>query len=264
MKKYNKILEAVRRGIQLALDDYQNIENNSSISQTNDVINAEDVIQDKLNFYRTWVDLGLPSGTLWGISNIGADCGDYPESWYGDYFAWGELEPKEKYSWETYKHGSDPHQLTKYCTKEAFGASYVFPKTDGLTELQSKDDIATIIFGDNAHIPTEEQIIELIEHTTHTWETNYNNIGLSGTLFKGRNGNTMFIPAAGFYDADSIKVQFNNQYFYCWSSTLNKNQDSFAQIIVGNYLNPVELNYNGKCHFNDRCLGYTIRPVYNR
>ena len=46
-----------------------------------------------------YVDLGLPSGTLWATCNVGADS---PED-YGDYFAWGETESKEVYNWSTYK-----------------------------------------------------------------------------------------------------------------------------------------------------------------
>ena len=46
-----------------------------------------------------YVDLGLPSGTLWATCNVGAS---KPEE-YGDYFAWGETKPKDDYSWETYK-----------------------------------------------------------------------------------------------------------------------------------------------------------------
>ena len=44
-----------------------------------------------------YVDLGLPSGTLWAICNVGAD---KPED-YGDYFAWGETTPKELYDWKS-------------------------------------------------------------------------------------------------------------------------------------------------------------------
>ena len=60
-----------------------------------------------------WVDLGLPSGTLWATCNVGAS---NPEE-YGDYFAWGETEPKDYYDWNTYKWSKDSSDtLTKYCT----------------------------------------------------------------------------------------------------------------------------------------------------
>ena len=74
-----------------------------------------------------YVDLGLPSGTLWATCNVGADT---PEG-YGDYFAWGETEPKEVYSWETYKWcNGDEYSMTKYCTNSQYGYNGF---TDGST-----------------------------------------------------------------------------------------------------------------------------------
>ena len=262
MKLNKQILEAVHKGIQLALDDYQDIEPNSSISKDDDVIDAEDVIQDKIDFWSNWVDLGLPSGTLWATTNIGADCDNYPESWYGDYFAWGEIEPKENYSWDTYKFGEDT-QLTKYCTNERYGANYVIPKTDGLTKLQSKDDIATILFGQHAHIPTANDFVELVSYTTQIWKTNYNNIvGLNGTLFIGKNNKNIFIPAAGGYSDKSLDN--NGKYWYCWSSTLHEDINSYARFLTGDHNKNVELGFDRKCVFNPRCNGYPIRPVYDK
>ena len=58
-----------------------------------------------------YIDLGLPSGTLWATCNVGANS---PEE-YGDYFAWGETTPKTIYDWSTYQYGSSSSTLTKYC-----------------------------------------------------------------------------------------------------------------------------------------------------
>ena len=59
MKRFNKqILEAINKGIQLALDDYQNIETNNSISQNNDVIDNKDIIKQKIELSKVVVDLG--------------------------------------------------------------------------------------------------------------------------------------------------------------------------------------------------------------
>ena len=66
-----------------------------------------------------YVDLGLPSGTLWATTNVGAD---NPED-YGDYFAWGETKPKSDYSWETYKYANGAYnKLTKYNTSSSYGS----------------------------------------------------------------------------------------------------------------------------------------------
>ncbi|MBQ4229304.1 MAG: hypothetical protein II675_05875, partial [Bacteroidaceae bacterium] len=59
-----------------------------------------------------FVDMGLPSGTLWADHNVGAD---NPEE-NGAHYAWGETEPKDEYSWATYKYCNGTYDtLTKYC-----------------------------------------------------------------------------------------------------------------------------------------------------
>ena len=58
-----------------------------------------------------WVDLGLPSGTKWATMNVGAES---PED-YGDYFAWGETQPKATYTLDNYKwYDSETETYTKY------------------------------------------------------------------------------------------------------------------------------------------------------
>ena len=116
MKNYNKILEAINRGIYLALDDYEDNEPNSSLSQHNDVIDSEDVITQKYVLMKEVVDLGLPSGTLWCKYNLDVDPNQLnkTEDWYGKYYAWGELEGnyytegklkgnKHAFNWANYK-----------------------------------------------------------------------------------------------------------------------------------------------------------------
>ena len=80
-----------------------------------------------------WVDLGLPSGTLWATCNVGANA---PEE-FGDYFAWGEIAPKDYYDWNTYKWcDNSGYSLTKYCTDSYYGT------VDNKTELDPEDDAA--------------------------------------------------------------------------------------------------------------------------
>ena len=84
-----------------------------------------------------YVDLGLPDGALWATCNIGANS---PEE-FGDYFAWGETQPKESYGTVSYKHCKDRmDSLTKYC-KDSYYGHWGF--TDKLTELLPEDDAAT-------------------------------------------------------------------------------------------------------------------------
>ena len=86
-----------------------------------------------------WVDLGLPSGTLWATCNIGATS---PEG-YGDYFAWGETQPKQVYDWSNYKWGNYYVQggLSKYVTDSEYGT------VDYKTELEPEDDAASVNWG---------------------------------------------------------------------------------------------------------------------
>ena len=112
-----------------------------------------------------YVDLDLPSGTLWATCNVGAE---KPEE-YGDYFAWGETKTKENYDWSTYKwcNGSE-YELTKYCVSGRYGT------VDNKTELLPEDDAATANWGSNWCMPTVEQIEELhryakLENTTQNF-----------------------------------------------------------------------------------------------
>ena len=112
-----------------------------------------------------WVDLGLPSGTLWATCNVGANS---PEE-YGDYFAWGETQPKEYYDWSTYQYCNGSHyMLTKYCPTSGYGYNGF---TDNLTILLPEDDASTVNCGSDWRIPTSEEWRELFSYTTSTWST---------------------------------------------------------------------------------------------
>ena len=140
-----------------------------------------------------WVDLGLPSGTLWATHNIGANA---PEE-CGDYFAWAEIQPKELYNWSTYKYGDQENRLTKYCYNPNNGLDgYV----DDLTVILPEDDAATINWGEEWCIPTSSQLGELLSYTTFSW-TSIN--GSYGGLFTAPNGNSVFLPAGGAYIASN-------------------------------------------------------------
>jgi hypothetical protein len=87
------------------------------------------------------VDLGLPSGTLWCKYNLGADSNKLKtaKQWYGDYYAWVEIESKLRFNWDNYKYGKGYNKLTKYCTNSIKG---LYGFTDNLTELLPEDDVA--------------------------------------------------------------------------------------------------------------------------
>ncbi len=165
-----------------------------------------------------WVDLGLPSGTLWATMNVGSNS---PEE-YGDYFAWGETTPKDYYEWSTYEWCmGDYDKLTKYCTKSIYGYNGF---TDDKTELDPEDDAAYVNWGPEWRMPSLEQIQELIGNCTTEWTTRN---GVNGHLFTSNiNGASLFMPAAGFrwigelYGAGS--------WGGCWSRTLGSSNPYYA------------------------------------
>ncbi len=170
------------------------------------------------------VDLGL--SVKWAKNNIGATCGDTAESWYGGYYAWGETETKENYSWSTYKYGSNYNKLTKYCPTNKSNYWNGTGSPDGKTILDAVDDIATLEFGTNYRIPTKAELEEL-KTLTNQWVTNYNGVsGLNGRVFTGTNGNTLFIPAAGYFDEFTCSNAGSNCYLR--SSSLNSDYPNYV------------------------------------
>ena len=190
-----------------------------------------------------WVDLGLPSGTLWATCNVGANS---PEE-YGDYFAWGETEPKNDYSWSTYKYckGSKT-TLTKYCKGSDYGT------VDNKTELEPSDDAATVNWGSGWQMPSEEQLEELYNssYTTTTWTTMNGKYGMKIT--SKSNSNSIFLPAAGSrYDTSLTYAGSSGNY---WSRSL-LTSDSYSAYF---------LDFNSSYIYtslSSRYFGHSVRPV---
>ena len=156
-----------------------------------------------------YVDLGLPSGTLWATCNVGANC---PEE-YGDYFAWSETVPKDEFTYENYKwwyfDENGYRYISKYNTRSDFGP------VDNKTEMEPEDDAARVYMGTSWCIPSLEQVAELVN--TCAWQWTERN-GVNGHLVTGPNGNTMFLPAAGYYDGSSL--EYVGTYGIYWSRSL--------------------------------------------
>jgi uncharacterized protein (TIGR02145 family) len=159
-----------------------------------------------------YVDLGLPSGTLWATCNVGTDT---PEG-YGDYFAWGETQAKTTYNWSTYKYcngGDGWNTLTKYCNDTDYGYNGF---TDNLATLLPEDDAVTANWGSGWRMPTKAQWDELCQNTTNTWTAQN---GVNGSLFTASNGNSLFLPAAGYcYESGLDRIGSDGYY---WSSSLD-------------------------------------------
>ena len=167
-----------------------------------------------------FVDLGLPSGTLWADRNVGADS---PES-YGDYFAWGETTTKSTYNWSTYKWCKGDHSaMTKYCTYSSFGT------VDNKIVLDLEDDAAYVNMGADWRMPTNDELNELVNNCTWTWTTQS---GTEGYRVTGPNGNSIFLPATGCrYDSSLSSAGSDGWY---WSALLNEFNPNNARILYFN------------------------------
>ena len=196
-----------------------------------------------------WVDLGLPSGTLWATCNVGANS---PEE-YGDYFAWGETQKKNVYNWGVYRLcGGSQNTMKKYCTNSSYGM------VDNLTALESEDDAATVNWGSEWQTPTQEQMQELLNMYFTTNEQTTQN-GVYGLKVTSRvNGNSIFLPAAGgFCTQDYTGANFygggtNGVY---WSRSLYQNNSNCAcyMFFYSDNINVSSYTY--------RYFGLSVRPV---
>ena len=168
------------------------------------------------------VDLGLPSGLRWATCNIGANT---PEE-YGDYIAWAEAFPKDEY--------------TEY--------SYSFPNYNP-TVLEPENDAATIRWSYGWRMPTKEEWEELYNNTTVTW-TRQN--GVNGRLFTATNGNSLFLPAAGYRNDSGLDDAGGDGRY--WSSSLHTGYPYSAWYF----------DFDSDGYYMDdgiRNLGYSVRPV---
>lgn len=187
---------------------------------------------------REAIDLGL--SVKWANMNIGATS---PEE-YGDYFAWGETEPKEIFNWSNYKWclNSDK-KITKYCTSSAYGT------VDNKTVLDPEDDAAHVNWGGAWRIPTRAEADELCEKCSWSW-TKQN--GVNGYKVTGLNGNSIFIPASGLYISDMLSLVSWTGYY--WTASLSTG--------ISNDADNLKFHQTASCCDKEgRKNGLSVRPV---
>ena len=163
-----------------------------------------------------FVDLGL--SVKWAACNIGAT---RPEE-YGDYFAWGEVKSKSVYDNKTYKYNK--------------------------TTLDAQYDVAIVNWGGSWRMPTDVEMTELLEQCKWTWTTQNR---VYGYKVIGKNGNSIFLPAAGYRYGSNLIATGSLSYY--WSSSIHVNKHSI-------YV----LTFNSSKVFStyyDRIYGFSVRPV---
>lgn len=167
-----------------------------------------------------YVDLGLPSGNLWATCNLGASS---PEA-YGDYYAWGEVEPKKEYTYPNhkwYKEGAPSLGFTKYNNE------------DGKLTLEDEDDAVILKLGNGWRTPTLADFRELTNQKLTTIKKTTLNGVVGYQITSKRNKKSIFIPCAGFKQdkpqtreissSEEVAICMTNlrriddQVFNCWT-----------------------------------------------
>ena len=180
-----------------------------------------------------YVDLGLPSGLKWATCNVGAN---KPED-YGDYFAWGELKPKQEYTDQTYEHYRSINRKMVFLGEISGNTQY---------------DTARVKWGGKWRIPTKAELQELCDKCIWIWMSQN---GVKGYKVTGPNGNSIFLPAAGYRSGSSLKYAGGDGYY--WSSTPDPDEsDSSLACSLGFYS-------DNRCYmdFYSRNNGLSVRPV---
>ena len=171
-----------------------------------------------------YVDLGLPSGLKWATCNVGAS---NPED-YGDYYAWGELSTKDEYT-------------ESNCS--------TWEESIGNISGNPQYDVARAKWGGSWRMPTRAEFEELIDNCTWEWMSKG---GHNGCKVTGPNGNSIFLPAAGYrFGADTYSAESLGNY---WGATPYESDTQ----------NACYLNFSSgrrRTYWGSRYYGHSVRPV---
>ena len=228
-----------------------------------------------------YVDLGLPSGTLWATMNVGAT----DKSDWGTFVAWGETEgatciDRSQFTWigkldftiENYKYykstteTSNEGEFTETKTYEGF-TKYVFETngykgfTDNKKTLDSEDDLATTSWGNNWRTPTANELYELTQYCEFIYGEINNRTGYK---VSGPNGNWIFLSEAASLDGKSRYLPGTGQIpsrigtgTWYWSSDLVSDYSPNVLCIFGD--SPAYVSSFGRYRY----VGLPVRPVVN-
>jgi len=219
-----------------------------------------------------FIDLGLPSGTLWSKTNLGAE-NEYD---YGKYYQWGNING---YTISEYENLSENFSQEQY--NQTSGADLTTNITPG-----SEYDAATFNLGKFWQMPNKVQFEELTntEYVTLKWLENYNDTGINGLLITSKiNSNSIFLPAAGLIPITDVHPKDNennifnnrNKAGYYWDTSISSIFDKTNNTLtpengIADNLyfehddsKPNDINYtiDAVQDFDYRCLGFSIRPV---
>ena len=244
--------------------DIDDIENNSNSLSKSVIHNLSQ--EGQYSLHNQFVDLGLPSGTIWCKYNLGVDFNklDKAKYWFGKYYAWGETFSKSYYDQRKYKYGHKYNYYLKYCNDAKFG------KIDNLNVLELEDDAAYVNkpfekINIDVCIPSVQQFKELLSNTKHYWIRDYQDIqGLDGCQLDGNNGNSIFLPAGGRWYKDK-RAWCRKQGKY-WLNEVSDYDCRQAKIM---FFENDNTSIFHECNFYQdesiiRYIGLPIRPVMKK
>lgn len=182
-----------------------------------------------------YVDLGLPSGTLWADCNVGAS----KPTDYGDYYAWGELSTKVEFTPENHLY---PERL-----KDDYSNQLIYDIGGN-----KKYDVVAATWGRGWRIPDNENWVELLEYCE--WIPIKEAGGFNGYKVIGPNKKFIMLPAAGEYSNESRMYGYGRNYLFAYRTSK-----------TGEGPNIFQGNLDGKETIQDYWTfgyeGYPIRPV---
>ena len=181
-----------------------------------------------------WVDLGLPSGLKWATCNVGASS---PEK-FGNYYAWGETKPKDEYI--------QANSLTYNKEFDDFSGNVQY-------------DAATANWGGDWRMPTLGEMKELRNNCTWEW---IKQNGVRGYKVTGPNGNSIFLPAVGYFLGSTFNSESCGRSCY-WTSAPSATTSNHVASILSFNSSSIGIK-NANDSENYRYIGYSVRPVKSR
>lgn len=210
-----------------------------------------DNLDVEIDITKDYVNLGLPSGTLWAKMNIGASSPDEP----GLYFQWGDISgytssqigSTKIFDWSNYKYGNGANKLIKYCPSGKTNYWNGSGEPDNKIILDQEDDIVNVLYEGDWTMPTSAQFTELVNNTTHYWDAD------RGGMVFAANGEELFFLGTGYVYYRSVNNYGSKGYY--WSRSLYESTPSYAWVLAFNNDGTYEVSSGG------RYLGFPVRPV---
>lgn len=234
---------------------------NGSLDNPRKILSIQDNMTDTAYFGRIegtegdfeWVNLKLPSGTLWAKNNIGIDTSEY-----GALFAFGETAPKNEYTRKNYKFFKDGDErlLTKYqmprslCDDYGTGCWYDDNLNfigDSQRFLSPEDNAAVVNWGGGWGMPTSIHVEELINNCTCIYVDNYKGSSTYGYIVRSKiNNNEIFLPYGVYWENEIQSTVYGKSFFFSGSDERSYIYESISYRCEGHMIRPICIsNANG-------------------